>query len=121
MIYLYSCKRCKTGVRMDYPIKLRPGCYYRQTENGLIGAGIWVNATYPDGRRDYAGDMIGLCSGCKRMMTFGPLKGILNNAVPCDARCTNARGHNCECSCGGENHGKLWGLGAALSPILKAA
>ncbi len=23
----------------------------------------------------------------------------------CDARCTNAKGHNCECSCGGANHG----------------
>lgn len=25
---------------------------------------------------------------------------------PCDARCTNAIGPNCECSCGGTNHGK---------------
>lgn len=24
----------------------------------------------------------------------------------CDARCMNAKGHNCECSCGGANHGK---------------
>ena len=24
---------------------------------------------------------------------------------PCDARCTAARGPNCDCSCGGENHG----------------
>ncbi len=23
----------------------------------------------------------------------------------CDARCTSAIGHNCECSCGGANHG----------------
>lgn len=23
----------------------------------------------------------------------------------CDARCLNAKGHICECSCGGENHG----------------
>ena len=23
----------------------------------------------------------------------------------CDARCMNAKGHNCECSCGGANHG----------------
>lgn len=28
---------------------------------------------------------------------------------PCDARCTNAKGHLCECSCGGKNHGKSWG------------
>lgn len=24
----------------------------------------------------------------------------------CDARCQNAKGHTCECSCGGANHGK---------------
>jgi len=24
----------------------------------------------------------------------------------CDARCVNATGHDCECSCGGENHGR---------------
>lgn len=24
----------------------------------------------------------------------------------CDARCLNAKGGNCECSCGGANHGK---------------
>lgn len=24
----------------------------------------------------------------------------------CDARCLNAKGHQCECSCGGKNHGK---------------
>ena len=23
----------------------------------------------------------------------------------CDARCLNAKGHNCECACGGKNHG----------------
>lgn len=23
----------------------------------------------------------------------------------CDARCMNAKGHDCECSCGGKNHG----------------
>jgi hypothetical protein len=24
----------------------------------------------------------------------------------CDARCLNAKGHTCECECGGKNHGK---------------
>jgi hypothetical protein len=24
---------------------------------------------------------------------------------PCDGRCIGATGHNCECSCGGKNHG----------------
>jgi hypothetical protein len=24
----------------------------------------------------------------------------------CDGRCTHAKGHDCECSCGGKNHGR---------------
>ena len=27
---------------------------------------------------------------------------------PCDARCTEAVGHVCSCSCGGKNHGKSY-------------
>ena len=27
------------------------------------------------------------------------------NSTPCDRRCTNATGHDCECSCAGKNHG----------------
>lgn len=26
---------------------------------------------------------------------------------PCDARCMEATGHDCRCSCGGRNHGSL--------------
>jgi hypothetical protein len=39
-------------------------------------------------------------------LRFDILKGHKNAAVPCDARCTGARGHNCECQCGGKNHGQ---------------
>lgn len=39
-----------------------------------------------------------------RVMPSGRL-GVLEHRVPCDARCTHARGPKCECPCGGENHG----------------
>lgn len=45
------------------------------------------------------------CAGCGSMLSINELCGARNNAVPCDARCTGAKGHQCECSCGGENHG----------------
>jgi hypothetical protein len=32
-------------------------------------------------------------------------KSFPSNHV-CDARCQNAKGFKCECSCGGKNHGK---------------
>ena len=41
----------------------------------------------------------------------------------CDGRCMSATGHNCECSCGGKNHGAGWvpKMGAPLKSILRSA
>ncbi len=36
------------------------------------------------------------------------VKGTVNPDHKCDSRCTNAKGHNCDCSCGGENHGSAY-------------
>lgn len=33
------------------------------------------------------------------------IDGRFNADVKCDGRCMGATGHNCECSCGGANHG----------------
>lgn len=45
------------------------------------------------------------CPLCSRPMAGKRITGIVNTSVPCDRRCTGATGHNCECSCGGANHG----------------
>jgi hypothetical protein len=42
---------------------------------------------------------------CGRPARQNWVHGKTNAAVRCDARCTNARRGDCECSCGGENHG----------------
>jgi hypothetical protein len=38
-------------------------------------------------------------------MDYGQLKATMRPECPCDGRCTGARGHSCDCSCGGANHG----------------
>src|SRR5271166_799401 len=40
------------------------------------------------------------------------VEGEFSEAFECDARCENAKGHTCKCSCGGMNHGKAY----AISP-----
>jgi hypothetical protein len=45
------------------------------------------------------------CPTCRRVMKMDVIKGFKTEHV-CDARCTSAKGPNCECSCGGANHGK---------------
>lgn len=42
------------------------------------------------------------CDGVR--VTENAVKGIQTDKK-CDSRCTHAKGHNCECACGGANHG----------------
>jgi hypothetical protein len=51
--------------------------------------------------------LCGVCAG-----SMEPMGRVARNRVfdaerrcPCDVRCTSAQGPNCECSCGGANHG----------------
>lgn len=89
-------------------------------------AGCWVvqkpGATDPasDRRRDavslgdawvirgHDGLLAFPCPGC----TKGRAEGLAVDGVvtehKCDARCLNARGHVCECACGGAHHGEAY-------------
>ena len=103
---IYNCKRCKTGKRIDYPENNR---YRRNSEGKMVCGGIWIRSCGGGQPTMYDGDIeAGICPTCKRMMDYSFLKGRLSPEHKCDARCTGARGGNCECSCGGTNHGKDW-------------
>jgi hypothetical protein len=41
---------------------------------------------------------------CERHVAMQRVQGRKTDHV-CDVRCTEAKGHKCECSCGGANHG----------------
>lgn len=103
---IYNCKRCKTGKRVEYPIRTLNG-YTRIDSSGKAQpASVWIQASGGGRPTVYGGDVeMGICKGCGKMMDFGILKAFLRPEHKCDARCTSARGHNCECSCGGANHG----------------
>lgn len=48
------------------------------------------------------------CKGCGRLISLHfmkPIYGKVSESHACDARCLNAVGPDCECSCGGANHG----------------
>jgi hypothetical protein len=46
---------------------------------------------------------------CGRAMYLKPVLGKVVADKKCDARCLGAKGHVCECSCGGKNHGASFG------------
>ena len=50
------------------------------------------------------GDMDVACKCNSRNLAFKSIVGRTSE-TPCDARCTQATGHLCECVCGGKNHG----------------
>lgn len=61
-----------------------------------------------------AGNVVYRCqnawwSRCPNRHKVFPLKAVKGTYSPdhkCDARCLNAKGHDCTCSCGGMNHGR---------------
>ncbi len=51
-----------------------------------------------------------VCTEHDRFLSVTPIKGVVNVDKSCDGRCMNATGPNCECSCGGSNHGGAFAL-----------
>lgn len=49
---------------------------------------------------------------CGRRHKITTIKGT-KNETPCGAKCLHSKGHVCECSCGGANHG----AGLILAPV----
>lgn len=61
------------------------------------------------GCEDFAGRTWGACKACRGPVALRAVVGKHRADKACDARCENATGHDCECSCGGKNHGKHHG------------
>ena len=113
--FIYNCKRCKRGRRVEYPIRTasiwtRDGRarFFRDDHGKQIPAGVWIDSCGGGKPTVYGGDPLGVCDSCGHAMTFSSLVARVQADVPCDARCTGARGHSCDCSCGGKNHGIAW-------------
>jgi hypothetical protein len=74
----------------------------------------WAPKVYPQG---YARGCLSLgrCGACGATQTKGGGHPIVGREIiahitdhKCDVRCTEAKGHKCECNCGGVNHGAGW-------------
>ena len=52
------------------------------------------------------------CPGDGGHMILAERLVAVTTTVTCDGSCMGARGPNCDCGCGGANHGKSWGVTA---------
>ena len=107
-----KCRRCKKG----YSVLAGP-----VTQQGKLPAVIVVANTYQDyvyARETSDGTLafgfnqatIHRICDCGASVVLSPVAGKLAPEHKCDARCTNATGHDCECACGGRNHGASHGF-----------
>ena len=79
-----KCKRCKSAKRVDGNIR-RVHAGYGRYEARIE----WPTV---------------VCSCGNQYPMIDRIKGRTTEHV-CDSRCTHAKGPNCDCSCGGKNHG----------------
>jgi hypothetical protein len=100
--YLGRCKGCKRPVSA-----LMPGIVQRRTENryGRTVETTWTSVYVYGERGTDDWKRLLPCPDCGASVAVRPVEGRISLDTPCDSRCTSAKGHRCECSCGGLNHG----------------
>lgn len=103
VIYKCRSKACKHVWAFDYP----------ESRKAYRGYGRYETVCF---RTDENGRNIdlgydGACPSCGLVNSSATrVRGFVTEHV-CDARCTGAKGPNCECSCGGKNHGNDFMVG----------
>ncbi len=95
-----SKKGCKTASRVDVEGKEVKRLSYSLP--GVPGSAQYSNVTVPA----WGPFQLGIhCAAHKRPLHFDRIMGNFNPEHKCDSRCLGAIGPNCDCSCGGANHG----------------
>lgn len=92
-----KCKNCghKFSVLVT-SVEAPPPYYYAfETDD--------VDIFYPD--PSGAHKLMYICAGCNNQRLAAPVIGKYNPGKECNAKCQAATGRQCECSCGGKNHG----------------
>lgn len=102
--YFFTCRRCKTVTTVDYTRyqTVVPGQPQSRRESwGMVHAGWWYGlGTYPGFIPNYQDR----CT-CGGQIEGQELRAVVSERHVCDARCVNAKRADCECACGGLNHG----------------
>lgn len=103
--YIFRCVSKRTACKHTWAYDYEP-----HTSDSKWGPVTHNYRTTTDGTKVYVGDDLHQprCPKCNsNAVTFVHVNGKVTDHV-CDARCMNAKGQDCECQCGGENHGKSY-------------
>ena len=94
-VITYFILTCTCGVRAHGSV----------SEAVTVVSGYYLNRPFSRRTSKVVSDSCPKTCGCGRVFARRAVKATRNDAVKCDARCTGAKGHVCECSCSGANHG----------------
>lgn len=97
---IFFCKYgCKSRWAFDYPLRRKVSRGYGRFETIAFREFNGCDVTPV---RD------AWCrNNCRKDVTMTTVKGFVTDHA-CDARCEAATGSNCDCACGGKNHGKAF-------------
>lgn len=103
----YNTKKCKTCGKATSTLAARVQAEWKFSG---VRRGAFVNeAGNVVGFEHCIGDTSSLLiecrGGCGSWKVARKVLGKVRNDIKCDGRCMSATGHNCECQCGGKNHG----------------
>lgn len=110
--YTLKCNRCKAFATVDFPRTNVIADLVTATKDihGKLALAGFKNVRPLDPK-----DVFPLLNQhslycCNTDIAVKPLKATYNKDVPCNAKCTAAKGNSCECACAGKNHGKSFSL-----------
>jgi hypothetical protein len=83
------------------PVK---GCKYHRVVEGSYVNGVLIH--YNGINRNDLRSIGAWCEEHNKHLTWNQLKGRTSSGKECNGVCMGAVGPSCDCSCGGENHGK---------------
>jgi hypothetical protein len=116
--WLGKCPQCKTAKRVTVQQEARRRYVWDTGTQAYISTPEYrqvplaAGAQYHASRTGPSAVTVPCPTGCQyysdpRMITCKRVQGSLNEGIKCGAKCVNATGPSCECSCAGANHGAM--------------
>lgn len=102
-------KGCKCVIHVDIPMIRERWTETHHNHAHGYSYPVPKSRNYPDnqfGQYFMPSHLALACVTHRRNLAWTPINGRFVETHVCDARCMNAIGPNCECSCGGANHGR---------------
>ena len=108
---LYRCKTCGKTQRRSYPTRTQ----LELVESRFAGMGSETREITRYRNNGVWNTFVPALRCCSAFFGIFPVivRAEFKANIPCGAKCNEAKGPECHCSCGGEHHGEAWAMIAA--------